>query len=110
MSLKRSLKDKIFQMSRENVFERSLKDKILQMNKENVLEQFNIMNGAQYPPITAGPMDSTKAAIQQILLRTMATIPMIRQFLPICFFSASWSFIQIIPRIIPITGKINNKM
>jgi hypothetical protein len=51
MSLKRSLKDKIFQMGRENVFEKKfVKDKILQMNKENVLEQFNIMNGVNTLP------------------------------------------------------------
>lgn len=55
-------------------------------------------------------MDSAEAANQQIQLRTMETIPMIKHVFPIAFLSTSRSFIQTIPNMIPTTGMINDKM
>lgn len=49
-------------------------------------------------------MDKADRANQQMQLRTMETIDTIKQVLPMAFFSRSWSFIQMIPKIMPTTG------
>jgi hypothetical protein len=55
-------------------------------------------------------MESAEAANQQMQLRTIATIPIIKQVFPTAFLSISWSFIQTIPKMMPTTGMKNDKM